>query len=189
MPVATPGPTTSRSAPAQRSANASYSRTSAGTEEQMTMPSSSSKSTNARSVTPSSSEVWERFVATRNCSPSRSPSNRPSTVCVLPTSMARSKGLLEVFDLAAALADALRQRLGREDRLVALAAELLDRHVARGVDLGARDHPRRAILVPDPDVLHLQLEERVARLRDVLEVQLVAEVGRILGEDAVPEEP
>ena len=33
MPVETPGPSTSSSAPAQRSANASYSRTSCGTDE------------------------------------------------------------------------------------------------------------------------------------------------------------
>ena len=58
----------------------------------------------------------------------------------------------------------------------------------RGVDLGARDHPRRAVLVPDPDVLHPQMEERVARLRHVLEVELVAEVRRVLREHAVAEE-
>src|SRR5205085_12057422 len=59
---------------------------------------------------------------------------------------------------------------------------------ARGVDLGARDDPRRPVLVPHPHVLHLQVEERVARLRDVLEVEVVAEVRGVLGEDAVAEE-
>ena len=72
--------------------------------------------------------------------------------------------------------------------LVALAAQLLDGDVARRVDLGPRDHPRRPVLVPDPDVLHLQVEERVARLRDDLEVEPVAQVGRVLGEDAVAEQ-
>ena len=36
--------------PAQRSANASYSRTSCGTDEQRTIPSSDARSTNARSM-------------------------------------------------------------------------------------------------------------------------------------------
>ena len=34
--------------------------------------------------------VWDKNRPTRNCSPSRSPSNRPKTVCVLPTSIAKS---------------------------------------------------------------------------------------------------
>src|SRR5947209_10539046 len=38
------------------------------------------------------------------------------------------------------------------------------------------------------DVLHLQVEERVARLRDVVQVELVAEVRRVLGQHAVAEE-
>src|SRR5206468_1424734 len=83
---------------------------------------------------------------------------------------------------------ALGERLGRELGLVALAAQLLDGDVARRVDLSPRDDPRRAVLVPDPDVLHLDVEERVARLRHDLEVELVAEVRRILREDAVAEE-
>ena len=86
------------------------------------------------------------------------------------------------------LAHALGERLGGQLRLVALAAELLDREVARRVHLGARDHPRRPVLVPDPHVLHLQVAERVARLRRDLEVEPVAEVGRVLREDAVAEE-
>jgi hypothetical protein len=32
------------------------------------------------------------------------------------------------------------------------------------------------------------VEERIARLWDVAQVERVAEVGRVLGEDAVPEE-
>src|SRR5205823_9059873 len=80
------------------------------------------------------------------------------------------------------------QRLSGELRLVALAPQLLHRHVARGVDLGPRDDARGAVLVPDPDVLHLEVEERVARLGHVLQVELVAEVGRVLGQDAVAEE-
>ena len=124
-----------------------------------------------------------------------SPSNRPKTVCVLPTSTASSimrprayRADSSVVVARERLADPLGERLGGERRLVALAAQLLDRDVARGVDLGARDHPRRAVLVPDPDVLHLQVEERVARLRHVLEVELVAEVRRVLREHAVAEE-
>src|SRR5262249_10639067 len=183
-------------------------RTSGGTDEQSTMPSSESRSTNARRRTASSSPVCVRSVPTRNCSPSCSPSKRPNTVCVLPTSIASSiasiqqrnsrtwfkhrtrfgSRALKVFDLGAALADALRERLRRERRPVAFAAQLLDRDVARGVDLRARDHARRAVLVPDPYVLHLQVEERVVRLRDVLHVQLVAEIRGVLGEDAVAEE-
>src|SRR5581483_1838808 len=99
-----------------------------------------------------------------------------------------SRERLEVFDLAAAFADPLGERLGRQHVLVALAAELLDRDVARGVDLGPRDHPRRPVLVPDPDVLHADVEEGVARLWHVLEVELVAQVRGVLGEDAVPEQ-
>src|SRR5437868_1109532 len=86
------------------------------------------------------------------------------------------------------LADLLGQRLGGELRLVALAAQLLHRHVARGVDLGPRDDPRWAVLVPDPNVLHLQVEERIARLGHVLEVELVAEVRCVLRQHAVAEE-
>ncbi len=73
-------------------------------------------------------------------------------------------------------------------RIVVLAAQLLDRDVARGVDLGARDDPRRAVLVPDPDVLHLHVEERIARLGRDLQVELVAEIGRVRRQDAVAEE-
>src|SRR5207253_10529004 len=108
-------------------------------------------------------------------------SKSPSTVCVFPTSIARSMARrLEVVVRGERLADALGEGLGRQRRLVAVAAQLLDGHVARGVDLGARDDPGRAVLVPDPDVLHLELEERVALLRDVLQVELVAEVRRVL---------
>src|SRR5207244_2091411 len=82
----------------------------------------------------------------------------------------------------------LGQRLRGELRLVALAAQLLHRHVAGGVDLGPRDDPRGAVLVPDPDVLHLEVEERIARLGHVLEVELVAEVRRVLRQHAVAEE-
>src|SRR5919109_1061311 len=106
----------------------------------------------------------------RRCSASGPPSNSPKTVLGFPTSIARSMW-----------APAL-------ELVVALAAQLLDGDVARGVDLGAGDDPGRAVLVPDPHVLHLQVEERVARLRDVLQVEVVAEVGRVLGEDAVAEE-
>src|SRR5690348_4346645 len=172
-PVGTPGPSTRSVVSAQRSANCSYSRTSGGTEEQRTIPASSSRSTNERSSTASSSPVWVRSVPTRNCSLSRSPSNSPKTVWVFPTSIASSTRLLQVFDLGPTLADLLRKRFGGEDRLVTLAAQLLDRHVARGVDLRTRDHPGGAVLVPDPDVLHLQMEERVVRLRHVLDVELV----------------
>ena len=78
-------------------------------------------------------------------------------------------GATRAVVVAGSLAEPLGERLGGERRLLALAAELLDRHVARRVDLGARDHPGRAVLVPDPDVLHRQVEERVARLREHLQ--------------------
>src|SRR5205814_8588829 len=47
----------------------------------------------------------------------------------------------------------------------------------------------KPVLVPDPDVLHLQVEERIARLRNVVEVELVAEVRRVLRQHAVAEQP
>ena len=76
-------------------------------------------------------------------------------------------GTLLVFG-AERLADALGERLGGQLRLVALAAQLLDRDVARREDLGPRDDPRRPVLVPDPDVLELELEKREpARRRSV----------------------
>ena len=87
-----------------------------------------------------------------------------------------------------AFAEALGERLRGQLGIVVLAAQLLDGDVARGVDLGARDDPGRAVLVPDPHVLHLHVEERIARLRRDLEVELVAEVGRVGREDAVAEE-
>ena len=143
-------------------------------------------------MTASSSPVCVRFVPTRNCSVSSVAVEQPEDGLRVPDVDREQHGARDGADrssiFGAALADALRERLGGQHRLVALAAQLLDRHVARGVDLGARDHPRRAVLVPHPDVLHLQVEERVARLRDVLEVELVAEVGRVLGQDAVAEE-
>src|SRR5947208_210160 len=55
--------------------------------------------------------------------------------------------------------DPLGERLGGQLRILALGPELLHRDVARGVDLGPGDDPGRAVLVPDPDVLHLQVEE------------------------------
>src|SRR5439155_26513901 len=54
--------------------------------------------------------------------------------------------------------------------------------------VGAWNDPRRSVLVPDPDVLHLQVEERIVGLRDLREIELDAEVRGVLGEDAVPEE-
>ena len=57
------------------------------------------------------------------------------------------------------------------------------------VDLRPRDDPRGAVLVPDPHVFHLDVEERIARLRHHLQVELVAEVGRVLREDAIAEQP
>src|SRR5690349_23729087 len=41
-----------------------------------------------------------------------------------------------------------------------LTAQLLDRNVPRGEDLGPRNDPPRPVLVPDPDVLQLELEKR-----------------------------
>src|SRR5437868_6667586 len=86
---------------------------------------------------------------------------------------------LDVFVRRERLADPLRERFRGQLRVVALSAQLLDRDVARRVDLRPRDDPRRSVLVPDPDVLHLQVEERIAGLRDVVQVELVAEVRRV----------
>src|SRR5688572_20606863 len=95
---------------------------------------------------------------------------------------------LELVVRTERLADPLGQRLRSQLRLLALAAELLDRDVARRVDLRARDHPAGPVLVPDPDVLHLQVVEGVARLRRVIEVELVAEVRRVLRQHAESEQ-
>src|SRR6185437_7669856 len=43
-------------------------------------------------------------------------------------------------------------------------------------------------LVPDPDVLHLDLEQRVGGLDPRLQLHLVAEVGGVRGEHAVTEQ-
>src|SRR5918995_7207615 len=86
------------------------------------------------------------------------------------------------------LAQPLRECFRGELRVVVLAAKLLDGDVARGVDLGARDDPRRPVLVPHPDVLHLHVEEGIAGLRRRLEVELVTEVRRVRRQDAVAEE-
>src|SRR3990172_2915652 len=86
------------------------------------------------------------------------------------------------------LPELLRQGLRREGRRVSLPAELLDRHVARRVDVGARDDARRAILVPDPHVFHRQVEERIARVVVRLQIGVVAEVRRVLRDNAVAKE-
>ena len=90
IPVLTPGPTTRIGASAQRAAKPSYDGTSAGTVEERQTPSTASRSSIPPSRTPSSSPVRRDSVATRQLSASRSPSNSPKTVCVLPTSTARS---------------------------------------------------------------------------------------------------
>ena len=51
-----------------------------------------------------------------------------------------------------------------------------------------RDDPARPVLVPDPDVLHLDLEQRVGGLDPRLQLDLVAEVGRVRREHAVAEQ-
>ena len=109
-------------------------------------------------------------VPTRNCSASRRRrrARRRSACCRVDreqhSSRARAAGL-RARRRGREVAHPLGERLGGERRLLAVAAELLDGHVARRPDLDARDHPRRPALVPDPDVLHLHLEERVRRLR------------------------
>src|SRR5439155_20489622 len=116
--------------------------------------------------------------------------NRIRVVMVPAKPAPESNAFLVVFG-GERLADPLGQRLRRQARLVALAAQLLDRDVARGVDLGPRNDPRRPVLVPDPDVLELELEEREpagrARRR-LLHVELVAEVRRVLCQHAEAEE-
>src|SRR5918992_3183635 len=245
MPVRVPGPTTSSRARVQRSAKSSYERRSAGTVEARQIPASAARSKRPRSNTESSSPVRSASVPIRRRSSSRSPSNSPNTVCVLPTSTASSiKTLREKQRTAAGaglcpaggsgtrkalvrasappapstvesrprrqgggpwgnqgfphdsvvvrgrgLADLFRQRFGGQLGLLALAAKLFDCDVARGVDLRARNHPRGPVLVPHPDVLHLQVVEGIARLRRVVEVELVAEVGRVVRHDAEPEQP
>ena len=89
---------------------------------------------------------------------------------------------------AQALADLLGERLRGQARLVALSTQLLDGHVARRPRLGARDNPSRTVLVPHPDVLHLQVEERVGGLGDLRELELVAEVRGVLRQHAIAEE-
>src|SRR2546421_10106633 len=69
------------------------------------------------------------------------------------------------------LADALGERLGGQRRLVAVAAQLLDGHVAGGIDLRPPGDPGRAGLVPDPDGPPPQPEERVALRRAGLQVE------------------
>src|SRR5215471_14096407 len=113
------------------------------------MPSTVERSRKLENSAPSSSPERCRSVVTRQWSCSSSPSNSPKTVCVFPTSIARSairRGYLDVVVGGERLADPLGQRFGGHAGLVALAAELLDGHVARGVDLGARDDPGRAVL-------------------------------------------
>src|SRR5262249_51693960 len=84
--------------------------------------------------------------------------------------------------------EALRELLGGERRLLALTAELLHRHVPGRPELDLLDHAGRAALFPHPDVLHLHLRERVRWLGQVLEGELVAEIGAVLGEHAVAEQ-
>src|SRR5436190_17397325 len=197
MPVLTPGPTTSSGTLAHRSARCSYSRIRRGTVDDRQMPSSAMPCRKSARSAPSSSPVRCASVAIRQRSPSCSPSKSPKTVCVFPTSTASStpetyatsRDLDVVVARGHVPADALRERLRGQRRLVAFAAQLLDRHVAGDdEDLRARDHARRAVLVPHPDVLELQVEERVCSLRHDRPLQLVAEVRRVGGEHAVAEE-
>src|SRR5436190_8894609 len=190
MPVRTPGPTTRIGAFAQRSAKPSYSRTSAGTVEDRQTPPTCSRSMKRPISAPSSSPVRCASVATRQCSSSSASRYNPNTVWVLPASTARSnrRRALGVVVGGERFADPLGERLRRQMRSVALAAQLLDGDVRRGEDLRPRQHPRRAVLVPDPHVLHGHAEERVVLARHELEVVLVAEIGRVLRQDAVTEE-
>src|SRR5580704_10997829 len=180
-PVATPGPSTRSSTPAQRPANSSYSPTSLGTEEQRTIPSSVESSISARRSTASSSAVFAGSVPTRYCARSSAPSKRPKTVWVLPASTASSIDRRPCGErlgvVVAEIAHPLGERLGGERRLLTVGAELLDGHITRRPELDPRDHARRPRLVPDPDILHLQLEERIRGLGDVLHVELVAQIG------------
>ena len=61
-----------------------------GTVEERQIPPTRSRSRKSVINAPSSSPVRCASVATRQCSASRAPSNRPKTVCVLPTSIASS---------------------------------------------------------------------------------------------------
>ena len=180
---------------------ASHSRISTGTVEERQIPSTDSKSRSPPSSTPSSSAVVDRSVASRQWSTSSSPdraerglrvahvdgqkhgrqSNQSPCVRRSARSTATSSSPESGWPIRSASV------LCGQPRLLALAAELLDRDVARGVHLGTRDDPARPVLVPHPDVLHPDVEERVARLRHRLDVELVAEVRRVLREHAVAE--
>src|SRR4051794_24133464 len=78
--------------------------------------------------------------------------------------------LREIVVRGQRVADLLGERLRGQSGLFALAAELLDRDVARGPDLGARDDARGPVLVPHPHVFHPEMEERVAGLGNLLQV-------------------
>src|SRR5207248_7749980 len=113
---------------------------------------------------------------------------------VLPTSTASSiaaRIYLGIFiPRRRRLAETLRKRFRGEHGLVAFAAQLFDRHVAGDdEDLRARDHARRAVLVPDPDVLEVEVEERVGGVRGDGALEAVAEIRRVGRQHAVAEEP
>src|SRR5262245_33948839 len=120
----------------------------------------------------SSSAVAARTVDTRQSCRSSAPWYTAAVVWVLPTSMASSV--------------TRRSSLFRDLRGVAL--EDLHGHVLGRVDLDPRDDPGGAVLVPDPHVLHRDVEERVGRLRHEVPLELVAQVRRLLREHAVAEE-
>jgi hypothetical protein len=56
------------------------------------------------------------------------------------------------------------------------------------VDLDPLQQPTRAVDVPDPDVLELEVEVRAPFDLDLLDLELVVEVGAVSARDAVAEE-
>ena len=174
------------------------------------MPSTASRSSMPPRRTPSSSPVRVRSVARRQCrAAARRRTARGRSACCrrrrraasverIPWADANCRCPTEVGHRpqdqyflvvrAACVVEARGERLGGEPRLVVLAPELLHRDVARGVDLGARDDPRRAGSCPTPRRPPSARGRTGSWPAAHLEVELVAEVGRVLGQHAVAEE-
>ncbi len=191
MPVCTPGPITSGTQPSRSSESCAQARPSAGTVDDTATASMRERVEVAQveQALQRRGEVVGRQVPLRRDAPALDEGRRrrtgraPSGCCPRRPRAAQWR--------AGGYSDLRRyDEVGRERRLGAvLGLELLDRDVLRRVDVGLRDDPRRTVLVPHPDVLHREMDQRVRRLVIDLQVELVAEVRRLLREHAVPEEP